>query len=386
VGVLMLGFLFMAFRFSSRAECRTNVPFGDAIQFGDGPLAAPSSRFPYVAYILNTKYASFFNRTVSGVQTDECASDGLAKQADDSYNSARGKASLSSTGGKPDFRFRAQGTLGVKEASENISSVGVEGRFRFRDVVTLNNAGTSPVNVAITISMNGNMSLPISAIPVPQQQGSASVRLLVEDLTFCRPGPLITVNHSSQTQGPDYFETYVVSVCPTAILRIDLLVYLNATVTRFVQIGNQAFSGGYTYADYMQCVSGNSVCFEDCVDPNLEDCSGFSIRVNLVEDVAALSTEGAPKAAALQLVSAGGFDYSAPLPAYKPSLRVKQVQENAVVEWPSGASDWRIVGSANMTAWNTITNATLFDAEEMMFQLTWPLTNLQQFFRLEKPL
>jgi len=389
LGFLGIGCLLGAFTFSCQAECRTNVSFVDAMQFGDGPLAQPSARFPYVAYSLSAKYGSFFQAEASDVQVDECASDAITKQVNGTHQSARGKASINASGGKPDFRLRAMSALGTKEASEINLLAGGYGKFRFRDVLTLKNAGTDPVNVAVTISMDGNVSRPLSAIPVPEQQGNALVRLLVEDLTFCQPGGrLISVSHNAQTQGPDYHATYVATVCPTAIVRVDLLVDLNATTPRFSQVGRERFLGGYTFADYTQCLNGNSVCFEDCENPDLDDCSGFSIRVKVVENAPGLRQSGGTKAAAapVELVSAGGFDYAAPLPGYKPWLRVRQEPGAAVVEWPSGASDWKIASSTDLAAWQVITNAPGFNVEEMLYQLTWPATNRPQFFRLEKPL
>lgn len=370
----------------SRGACRTNISIGDAIQFGDGPLAAPSARFPYVAYTMRSFYSIFYNQTVSDVKTDECTFEPFAAQVSRVYQSARSLVSVSSAGGKPEFRFRARASLG-KELAETITTgVSALGIFRFRDVITYTNAGTDPVNVAVTISMNGNVSRPLGGIPEAQQQGHSLVRLRIEDLTFCGTRPLVNVSHTALTEGPDYVATYVITTCPTAVIRVDLLVDLNATAHRFVTIGTQTFLGGYAYADYTQCVTGNNVCYEDCADPDLESCSGFSIRAKVLDPPAGAAAGGPLRAAAapVGLVSAAGYDYSAPLPVYKPTLRVRQGQGGSIVQWPSGASDWQLAASPDLGQWNTITNQPGFEPEDGLFQMTWPLTNGQQYFRLEK--
>lgn len=363
-----------------QAECRTNVPFADAIQFGDGPLAEPSARFPYLAYSLTARYGNFFNSLKSDVITDECVRESFSKQVMGRKNSSFAAASISGSGNVPDFRFRSQSALGKKEAEENLINIEGSGKFRFRDVIHLNTTRTNRVNLAVTVSMDGNISIPMAAIPIPQRQGDSVVRLNVTDLTFCtQPGSLINLSRSSLTSGPDFNPTYVVTVCPDAIIRIDLLASINATVSRFGTIGNDIVVGGYAFCDYMQCVNGNSVCFEDCVEQDLENCSGFGIRVRVLDEPTARAL------APVEIVSAAGFDYSAAPRSFNPSVQIRQDQAQALIEWPSTANDWRLAQSEELGSWNLITNTPAFDYERMMFQLTWPLGDSQRFFRLEKP-
>lgn len=378
---------FLALPVRSAAECRTNVPLAQAIQFDDGPLAEPSARFPFIAYSINTTYSTLFNQTKSDVRTDECAREPFAAKVEAGSGSTRGLMAISSAGGIPDFRFRSQSSLSKEDAEKRVSNLGADGKFRFRDLLSFNNAGTNLVRVAVTISMDGNVSQPMAAIPVPEQRGHSITRINITDVNYCSPSRrFVGLSRRSAESGPDYNQTFIFDACPTALVRIDVEVELNATTSRFVSIGSRNYIGGYTYADYTQCVKGNRVCYEDCEEEDLQNCSGFSIRAHIVEPPAATRRNAQPadEQPAVQLVSAAGFDYSAPLHPLQPSLSAFKSETNAIVRWPSAANEWFLSQSPDMATWIAVTNQPALNAELMLFESAVPLTNLQQFFRLEK--
>ena len=377
---------------SSRADCRTNVNFVDAIQFGDGPLAEPSARFPYIAYSLDAQYAAFFKKTKAEVIADECVGQPFAAQVLGTHGGSRSLTSVSGAGGVPDFRFRSFGSISKKDAEENLPSLGAGGKFRFRDLLSINTTETNLVRIAVTISMDGNISQPMGAIPVAQQRGHTLIRINITDVTFCQ-GPVsrfVNLSVDSNTTGAsDYNQTFTFDACPTALVRIDLMIQLNATAARYSTIGTDVFIGGYAFADYTQCVNGNGVCFEDCEPSELENCSGFSIRARVIDPLTSDSSNGrtrGPSASSVQLISAAGLDYSAPPKTFQPRIHVRNDPTAAVVQWPSTANDWNLSSSPDFAAWTAVTNEPAFDPEQMMFQLPWPATNSHHFFRLENPL
>lgn len=384
--VQILGILALPARLG--AECRTDVLLTDAIQFDDGPLAEPSERFPFIAYLINTTYSTLFNQTKSDVKTDECAREPFSARVEGGSGSTRGLAAISSAGGVPDFRFRSQSSLSKDDAEKRVSYVGAGGKFRFRDILSFNTPGTNMVRVAVTISMDGNVSQPMATIPLPEQRGHSFTRINITDVTYCQgPGSrFVNLSRRSADAGPDYNQTFIFDACPTALVRIDVEVELLATTARFVSIGTKSYSGGYTYADYTQCVNGNRVCYEDCSEEELQNCSGFSIRAHIVEAPAAARRNAQPadEQPAVQLVSAAGFDYSAPLHTLQPSLSASKSETNAIVRWPSAANEWFLSQSPDRVNWVAVTNQPALNLEQMLFESAVPLTNLQQFFRLEK--
>ena len=278
--------------------------------------------------------------------------------------------------------MRTRGIFAYSDAEAGIV-LGVQARaeFRFRDTITVSTTQTNPVKIAVLISMDGNLSKPDQG--VGQQIAYSTVRTMLQDVTG---RTYIDVAHESIMSGPDYKPTFLVDVVVrpngnlNPILRLDVRVDISSPVQRFA-VGTL---GGTSFADYLQCINGNSVCFENCEEEELGNCSGFSIRMHVVPPAAASGTLAAA-AAPTRLISAAGYDYSAPIPTFKPTLRVRQAQDQVVVEWPSTANDWLIAGSTALTGWSVITNKPSFDYDQMMFQLPWPRTNAQQFFRLQKP-
>lgn len=387
---ILLVLIVLAGSESARAVCQTNLTRIQTMALYRGAnLMEPSYRFPFVAYFFKAGYGNVFNSTRFEAITDECARQPFSRTLSEStVNGSLVRGSVTSKGLAPDFRFRIFGSLSHQDAENIPGNLGGQMEFRFRDVLTLQTSQTNPVTLAITIQLDGNVSLPDASGGVVHQLGTSDLNFIVEDVTYCQGlERLVDVVHQSQSSGPDYNRTFVVTVCPKSVVRLDIYVKGLATVFRFSNIGGIQYSGGSASVDYTQCVTGNQVCFDDCAAGEENNCSGLSIRARVIESpTAAAHTSRNEEAlgSSVRIVSASGYDYTAPLAVFRPELQIENVQDQAVLAWPARADNWLPQASTNLIEWYSITNAPSLDLEAKFLTLRRPLIPSAQFFRLQQ--